>query len=107
MAHQHHAAHFVDFGFRRAGQRRVVHHRTHLPRADAAAIGGDAADHFTESQHAHQITVLHHHQRTDVQLGHGLQGFGQRMVGMHRVERIALDAQDVGDFHGEGRSATA
>ena len=44
--------------------------------------------------------MVHDHQRADVLVGHDLDGAGQGLVGRDGVEGVALDAQDVADFHG-------
>ncbi|MNT41931.1 hypothetical protein D3C72_1783180 [compost metagenome] len=99
MALQHHAAHLVDVRFRRAGQRRIVHDLADAVRAERAVVGRQRLDQLPEGQHADQIAVFHHHQRADIVLGHGVDGYQQGGVRRHGEERIALDLEDVADFH--------
>ncbi|MCY1229002.1 hypothetical protein D9M72_413520 [compost metagenome] len=99
MTLKHHPADFVHVGFHGAGQRRIVHHLADAAGAKGAAVAGQGFDDFAESQHADQVAIFHHHQRADVALGHGVDCEQQGGVRRHGVERIALDLQDVADFH--------
>jgi hypothetical protein len=81
MALQHHATHFIHAGLGGTGERSVVHHAAHQARAHAAAAGHHRRDHLAEGEHAHHVAMLHHDQRADVELGHGLRGFGQGLIG--------------------------
>jgi len=81
VAAQHHAAHFVDLGLGRAGERRVVHHRAHMALAEAAAVGDDGVDDLAKRQHADQVAMLHHDERADVEFRHRRHGLGQQSIG--------------------------
>ena len=100
MVLQHDAADFVQFSFERASDGAVVHGLAHQHRADAAAGLRQHHDHFTERQHADQVPVFHDDQRADVFLGHHVDGLGQWHIGRDGEQGVALDAQDVADFHG-------
>ena len=67
--------------------------------ADAAAVSHHRLDDLAEGQHAGQIAVVHHDQRPDVLLGHGPGCLRQRLLGRHGEQGVALDAENVGDFH--------
>ncbi|CAM2159063.1 hypothetical protein PT2222_50083 [Paraburkholderia tropica] len=96
---EHHAAHFVHFGFRRAGNGMVVHDLADRAGADAAAIRTQRHDDLAEREHADQIAVLHDDERADVVFGHGVHCFVQRRVGRDGVERIALDLENIAHTH--------
>ena len=101
MALQHHAAHFVQLGVWRAGERMVVHGAAHRRFAQRSPVFAQGLNDFAKRQHAHQITVLHHHQRAQIFFGHVLHGQSQRLHGVNGEQSAdAFDTQDIGDFHG-------
>jgi len=60
----------------------------------------EGGEHFPERQHAHELAVVHDHERADVVVGHHLHGVDDGAVRRDREERVALDAQDLADEHG-------
>ena len=71
----------------------------HQRAADLTAIADDRNDHFPEGQHADQVTVLHHDERTDVLVGHGVRHHrGAIEVGLHAVltESLQREAAQTG-----------
>src|SRR5687768_17940145 len=57
-------------------------------------------NHLPERQHPRELTELHHDHRPDIELSHQIDCVDERRVRCNRVERSALDAEYVGDFHG-------
>jgi hypothetical protein len=56
-------------------------------------------DDLAEGQHADQVAIFHHDERTDVALGHRGGGVGQVGVRRHGVQNVALDLQDFRYLH--------
>jgi hypothetical protein len=99
MPPEHHPPHLVELGGGRAGERGVVHDGTDPGRPERAAVVDDRLDDLAKREHADQLAALHHDQRADVLLRHGVECGRERLVGRHGEERAALHAQDVADFH--------
>ena len=100
MAAEHHAAHFVDLGLGRAGQRMVVHHRAHEGRCrrcrrcapPPGSLRGRSACRPARRGPSPPASRCRARPSSSPRR--------RAADRVHGVQRAALDAQDVADFHG-------
>ena len=62
------------------------------------ALSVPVANDLAKGQHTHQLTMLHDHQRTNIQLAHALYRFFNGHFGGACIKRVSLDTQDFTDF---------